>query len=75
MTQPLWPLLIRKLLVARVKRILQLDDDINACSANGAFVITVATVSITILKRQISAKLIALIRRCSSAISQSNRST
>lgn len=29
--------------LARVKRILQLDDDISACSANGAFAITVAT--------------------------------
>ena len=35
------------MLVARVKRILQLDEDISACSANGAFAITVATVGKT----------------------------
>ncbi len=30
--------------VARVKRILALDEDIHQCSNNGAFVLTVATV-------------------------------
>ena len=33
--------------MARVKRILQLDEDINQCSNNAAFVITVATVCLT----------------------------
>jgi hypothetical protein len=32
--------------VARVKRILHIDEEINQCSANAAFAITVATVSI-----------------------------
>lgn len=30
--------------VARVKRILHIDEEINQCSANAAFAITVATV-------------------------------
>ena len=34
--------------VARVKRILQVDEEIGQCSANAAFAITVATVSLII---------------------------
>lgn len=32
--------------VARVKRILHIDEEINQCSANAAFAITVATASL-----------------------------
>ena len=36
--------LITHITVARVKRILHLDEEISQCSNNAAFVITVATV-------------------------------
>ena len=47
-------------IVARVKKILNIDDEIMACSNNGAFAITIATARFTNLFLRIEQSLTAL---------------
>jgi hypothetical protein len=57
-------------LVARVKRIISLDEDVNQCSNNAAFVITVAKVS-PIFPKLVRGSLLTDLRRCLFDISPS----